>query len=251
MKDARTLAYINLFAILGALPYLCELDGEAAGLIRGESVSIGFAVKGGPEGTLFFGGGKCRMVPGVDRCEIKLPFASCEKFNGLIDGTVTPIPTKGFTRISFLLKKFTRLTDRLTAYLRPAPEALEDPEFFRISTTIMFHVIAETIAQIGNHDRIGRVSAAGIVDGTARLAIHDGPAAGLACRNHRLTAIHRDPETFLSYMEFQDMRLARGLFDGKVDALPAVGQGQIRIGGQISQVDNINRILNRVAVYLA
>ena len=57
MKDARTLAYINLFAVLGAIPYLCELDAEAAELIRGESVSIGFAVKGGPEGTLFFGGG--------------------------------------------------------------------------------------------------------------------------------------------------------------------------------------------------
>ena len=251
MKDARTLAYINLFAVLGAIPYLCELDREAADLIQGEAVSVGFAVKGGPEATLFFGGGKCRMVPGVERCEIKLPFASCEKFNGLIDGTVTPIPSKGFTKIQFLLKKFTKLTDRLSAYLRPAPGALDDPEFFRISTTVMFHVIAEAIAQIGNEDRIGKVSAGSIVDGTAKLTIRGGPAVGLACRNHRLTAIHRDPETFLSYMEFQDMQLARGLFDGKVDALPAVGQGQIRIGGMISQVDNINRILNRVAIYLA
>ena len=251
MKDARTLAYINLFAILGAIPYLCELDEESAELIRGEAVSVGFSVKGGPEATLFFGSGKCRMVPGVERCEVKLPFSSCEKFNGLIDGTVTPIPTKGFTKINFLLKKFTKLTDRLSMYLRPAPEALENPEFFRISTTIMFHVIVEAIAQIGNEDRIGQVSASSIVDGTAKLAISGGLAVGLACRNHRLTAIHRDPETFLSYMEFQDMRLARGLFNGEVDALPAVGQGQIRIGGQISQVDNINRILNRVAIYLA
>jgi len=251
MKDTRTLAYINLFAILGAIPYLCELDEESAELIRGEAVSIGFSVKGGPEATLFFGGGKCRMVTGVERCEVKLPFSSCEKFNGLIDGTVTPIPTKGFTKINFLLKKFTRLTDRLSMYLRPEPKALENPEFFRISTTIMFHVIVEAIAQIGNEDRIGKVSASSIVDGTAKLAISGGPAAGLACRNHRLIAIHRDPETFLSYMEFQDMRLARGLFDGEVDALPAVGQGQIRIGGMIAQVDNINRILNRVAIYLA
>lgn len=26
MKDAKTLAYINLFAVLGAIPYLCDLD---------------------------------------------------------------------------------------------------------------------------------------------------------------------------------------------------------------------------------
>ena len=251
MKDARTLAYINLFAVLGALPYLCELDAEAAQLIEGKATSIGFAVKDGPEATLFFGGGKCRMVPGTDRCEIKLPFSSCEKFNGMIDGTVTPIPSKGFTRIGFLLKSFTQLTDRLSACLKPAPEALEDPEFFRISTTLMFHVITEAIAQIANEDKIGRFSASNTMDGIAKIAIKGGPAAALVCRDHRLTTVHREPEQFLSYMEFQDMRLARDLFDGKVNAIAAVGLGQVRIGGQISQIDNINRVLDRVAIYLA
>ena len=67
MKDAKTLAYINLFAVLGAIPYLCDLEREAAELIKNKSVSVGFAVKGGPEATLFFGSGKCRMAPGVDR----------------------------------------------------------------------------------------------------------------------------------------------------------------------------------------
>ena len=62
MNDPRTMAYINLFAILGALPYLCELDSEAAKLIEGKAVSIGFAVKDGPEATLFFGGGKGRTA---------------------------------------------------------------------------------------------------------------------------------------------------------------------------------------------
>ena len=251
MKDSRTLAYINLFAILGAIPYLCELDGEAAALIEGQTVSIGFAVKDGPEATLFIGGGKCRMAPGVDRCQVKLPFSSCEKFNGLIDGTVTPIPSKGFTKIGFLLKSFTKLTDRLSMYLRPEAEQLKDPEFFRISTTLMFHVIAEAIAQIANYDKVGSFSASNIVDGTAKLAIKDGPTAALCCRNHRITAIHTEPQAYFSYMEFQDMQLARALFDGQVNAIAAVGLGQVRIGGMISQIDNINRILDRVAIYLA
>lgn len=251
MKDARTMAYINLFAVLGALPYLCELDSEAAKLIEGKSVSVGFAVKDGPSATLFFGGGKCRMVPGVDRCEVKLPFSSCEKFNGLIDGAVTPIPSKGFTKIGFLTGTFIKLTDRLSAYLRPAPGALDDPEFFRISTTVMFHVIVEAIAQIANEDKVGRFSASNIVDGVAKLGIQGGPAAALSCRDHKMLAVHTAPDKFLSYMEFQDMRLARDLFDGKVNAIAAVGLGQVRIGGMISQIDNINRILDRVAVYLA
>lgn len=251
MKDVKTLAQINLFAILGALPYLCELDSEAAKLIEGETVSIGFAVKDGPEATLFFGSGKCRMAPGVDRCQVKLPFSSCEKFNGLIDGTVTPIPSKGFTKVGFLLKKFTKLTDRLSLYLKPEPEMLKDPEFFRISTTLMFHVIAEAIAQIGNHDKVGMFSASNIVDGTAKLAIAGGPAAALCCRNHRFTAVHEEPKTCFAYMEFQSMELARALFDGQVNAIAAVGLGQVRIGGMISMIDNINRILDRVALYLA
>ena len=51
MKDARTMAYINLFAVLGAIPYLCRLDPEAAALIEKKQVSVGFAVKGGPAAT--------------------------------------------------------------------------------------------------------------------------------------------------------------------------------------------------------
>ena len=251
MKDERTLAYINLFAVLGALPHLCDLDKTAAEILGEASVSVGFAVKGGPSATLFFGGGRCRMVAGTDRCQIKLPFSSCGKFNGLIDGTVTPIPTKGITKAGFLTGTFTKLTDRLTEVLRPAPEALEDPEFFRISTTVMFHVIAEAAAQIANEDPIGQCSAASIVDGPARLSIQGGPGAALCCRDHRLLAVHRAPEKCMSYMEFQDLRVARDLFDGQINAIAAVGLGQVRIGGMISQIDNINRILDRAAVYLA
>lgn len=251
MKDERTLAYINLFAILGALPYLCDLDGTASQLLGDASVSVGFAVKGGPSATLFFGGGRCRMAGGTDRCQIKLPFSSCAKFNGLIDGTVTPIPSRGITRAGFLTGPFTRLTNRLTEVLRPAPEALEDPEFFRISTTVMFHVIAEAAAQIANEDPIGRCSAASIVDGPARLSIAGGPGAALCCRDHHLLAVHQTPENCLSYMEFQDLATARDLFDGRINAIAAVGLGQVRIGGMISQIDNINRILDRASVYLA
>lgn len=251
MKDEKTLAYINLFAILGALPVLCELDKKSAQIVENAGVSVGFAVKGGPSATLFFSGGRCRMVPGTDRCQVKLPFSSCGKFNGLMDGTVTPIPTRGITKAGFLMGPFRKLTDRLAVFLRPAPGALDDPEFFRISTTLMFHVIAEAAAQIANEDPVGQCSAASIVDGIAKLSIQDGPGAALCCRDHRLRAVHQTPEKYLSYMEFQNMQVARDLFDGKCNAIAAVGLGQVRVGGMISQIDNINRILDRVAVYLA
>ena len=251
MTDAKTLAYINLHAILGSIPYLCEIDERAKELIKNEKVSLGFRVKGGPEGALCFADGKAWFAAECDSCNIILPFSSPEKFNGMIDGTVTPIPSRGFTRIGFLLKKFMPLTDILSSYLRADEKALEDPVFFEKSTLLMFHLIANAIAQIGNVDKIGMASASYIVDGTIRLAIGDDHVLGIEAKDHVLRVLPSVPEKISSFMRFEDIRLARDLFDGRVNAVAAVGEGKVRIGGMISQVDNVNRILDRVALYLA
>ena len=47
------------------------------------------------------------------------------------------------------------------------------------------------------------------------------------------------------------MKVARDLFDGKINSVACIGTGEVRVGGMISQVDNVNRILDRVAEYLA
>lgn len=249
--DSRTLSYINLYAVLGSLSQLCEIQPDAKKLIENENVVLGFDVKGGPSGKLIFTDGKCRFEEGADPCGIKLKFSSCDKFNGMIDGTVTPIPCKGFTKIGFMLKKFVSLTDILTKYLRPEKELLNDAEFFNISTTVMFHLIVSAIAQVGNNDRIGRFSRGNIVDGNIKISICGGPAGYISVKNGVMTAFHENTDDIMSYMEFADMVTARALFDGNLNAVCAVGQGKVRIGGMISQVDNLNRILDRVAMYLA
>ena len=127
MTDQRTLAYINMYAVLGTLENLCELDDKAKEILSTleKPVSLAFDVKNGPSATLTFSKNGCRMDDGVNAdCDIKIPVANCEKFNGIIDGKVTPIPTKGLTKINFLLKTFTALTDRLTEVMRPSEEAL-------------------------------------------------------------------------------------------------------------------------------
>ncbi len=251
MKDSRTLSYINFFAILGALSELCRLDKGASKLIEGKKISVGISVKGGPCGTLSFNNGGCTVSRGVGNADIKLPFSSPEKFNGMIDGTVTPIPSKGFTKIGFLTKQFTMLTDMLTRYLRPTESDLSDPEFFKISTYLTFYVVSEAISQIGNHDEIGKVSASYIVDGGIKLAIGDELGASIVAKDHKLYTQHAMPKEFFSYMVFKDIALANDLFANRVNSVACVGQGLIKIGGMISQVDNVNRILDRVSLYLA
>jgi hypothetical protein len=262
MKETETLACINLYGLLGALKDLCAHDPEArrladnAALPGGKPLTLGFVVKDGPVMALRFAGGTCEPVQGEGPCDIRLPFSSCEKFNGLIDGTVTPFPSKGFTRLKFLTKNFTDLTKILEKYLRASPGALKDPDFFKASTTIMFFLIAQAVVQIGNHDRIGRFTASNLVDGIAALSIanYDGEAplrAGIIVKDHVLSLTREIPAHYHALMEFSSLGLARELFDGKVSALGCIGQGLITMRGNLGMLDNINRILDRVAVYLA
>ena len=252
MTDSRTLAYINLYAVLGSLENLCELAPEASSLLTNKKpISIGFEVKGGPSATITFKNGRCRMEQGCTKCDVKLPFSSCEKFNGLIDGTTTPIPSKGFHHIGFLLNSFTKLTDLLSKYMRPDPEDLKDPDFFRISTLLLLNTITVAIAQIGNNDEIGKFSASNMVDGEISFSIKGAASTTIRVKNHRLLGIKKASENPRAIMEFSSIELARDLFDGNVNAIACVGTGDIVMKGMISMLDNLNRILDRVALYLA
>ena len=252
MTDQKTLAYINLYAVLGALENLCDLVPEASeALTNKKPLSIGFDVKGGPKATLTFYNGKCRMDQGCGKCDVKLPFATCEKFNGLIDGTVTPIPSKGFTHIGFLLKDFTTLTDILNKYMRPTEEDLKDPAFMRINTELTLYVVGVAIAQVGNQDEIGKFSASHIVDGSIMISIKDGPAVEIACKDHHLLCYKRKPEKYRCLMEFADFETANTLFGGRVNAMNCIGNGSVGMHGLNGMLDNVNRILDRVSLYLA
>ncbi len=248
--DQKTLAYINLYGVLGSLTALCDNVPEARKILGQTGTSVGFAVKDGPKATLTFLGGRCTVKEGVEDCAIRIPFSSPEKFNGMINGTVTPIPTKGITHLPFLLGKFTKLTDLLETYLRPTEEAMKDETFYRASTAILFRVIVCSVAQIANHDKVGQFSASNIVDGPILLEIKDFAKAALIAKDGRLTYSASVPKTVMSTMQFADVKTARDLFDGKINSVAAVGNGGVRIGGMISQIDNVNRILSRVELYL-
>lgn len=252
MTDAKTLAYINLYGILGALENLCELDEEASKLAQVKKpVSVAISVKGGPSATLTFKNGRCRMEQGVNKCDVLLPFSSCEKFNGLIDGTTTPIPAKGFSKIGFLLKNFTKLTDILSGYLQPEPEKLEDPVFFEKSTKLMFYLITVALSQIGNNDSIGMFSASNIPDGIIEVSIKDSVSSTIRVKDGHMVTIKQKPESYRAKMEFGSIKIARDLFDGNINAVASIGEGTVTMSGLVSMIDNVNRILDRVALYLA
>ena len=254
-KNQTVLAHCNLFGVFGAIPELLRVDDNARALVEKYRISIGFAIKNGPRATLRFENGRAELIEGCEQCTIKLYFPSCKKFNDMIDGTGMPIPVSGFHRLGFLLKEFMKLTDILSAYLRPKDGALDAPDFLKKSTKLMLHVIAGAVTQIANVDSVGKFSASNIVDGVIALKIGDpsadGTAVAVQAKDHVLTVLSSVPESVFSEMQFSDYETARALFDGKINAVAAVGTGKVRIFGMISQIDNVNRILDRVSIYLA
>ena len=250
--DSKTLAYVNLFAVLGTLENLCELVPEAKGILKGKGpISIGFDVKGGPSATLTFADGTCRITEGCNNCTIKLPFSSCEKFNGMIDGTVKPIPSKGFTRIAFLTKTFVPLTELLTKYLKPSKEDLLDSEFREINTILTLYTVAAAISQIGNMDKSGRFSAGHMPDGDIAIDIRDVMGVTVNVKNHRLTTIKNRCEKPRASMVFTDLEVTHKLLRGEVSAFACICNGSIEMHGMLNMIDNMNRILDRVGRYLS
>ncbi len=253
MTDTKAMAYVNMYGVLGTLENLCQADSEAKAILTQlkKPVSLCFSVKDGPCCTFHFTRDGCRMTEGSDGCTCRMSFSSAAAFNNLIDNSRPGIPTKNPLQvITFLLGPFTKLTDRLNAVLRPDDEAMQDREFFEKSTTLTLYTIAGAISALANNDPISKISAEYTVDGDISLGIRDTAYVTLRVRDRHFTTLKERCQNPRAIMEFADLDLAAGLFAGKVSTINEMCKGTIHLRGMISMLDNVNRILDRVSVYL-
>lgn len=254
MTDPRALAYVNLYGILATLENLCALDETAKTILSKlkSPVSLCFEVKDGPCGTLHFDQDSCIFTEGSEGCTCKMFFPSPKAFNDLIDKSKPGVPTRNPVQVlSFLLGPFTALTNRLTQLLRPSPEDLKDRAFFELSTTLTFYTIVGGISALANHDSISQISASNTCDGDISLGIAGVASATIRVRDNHFVTIKKAAENPRAKMEFADLDLAYSLFNGTASTINELCKGNIRLAGMISMVDNVNRILDRIAVYLA
>lgn len=253
MKEAKAMAYVNMYGVLATLENLCEIDTVAKGICKSlkKPVSLCFDVADGPCCTFHFSPEGCRMSEGSYGCTCKMNFASPEKFNALIDDSKPGIPVKGVAQVlSFLLGPFTKLTDRLTKLLMPSEEDLKDRAFYEESTKLTFYTIAGAISALANNDSVSKNSAMYTVDGDVQMGIKDFCYATIRIKNHNFETIKDKSDSPRAIMEFNTVDLAYGLFTGTASTMAELCAGNIYMCGMISMVDNINRILDRVAVYL-
>lgn len=248
--DNFTKANINLHAILRNLKDLCEMDSEARELVNGKSMTIQFIVKGGIEGTLFIDNGKVFYERGQHPCDIKLYFTSPEHLNGMFDGTKMPIPLKGLTKIGFLQKEFTKLTDRLAYFLKPTDELLMNEYYLNINTYLSAYTAFFALAEIANHDELGKINAYRIPDGIINISVKNGPALHINVNHGHLDAYQGLVENPRAIMEFEDLKCANDILNGKLDVYTAMGENKFSLKGFIPMLDNMNKILDQVPAYV-
>ncbi|MGN0998811.1 MAG: hypothetical protein ACI4PO_04595 [Faecousia sp.] len=254
MKDTKAMAYVNMYGVLGCLENLCALDKPAREICAGlkKPVALCLEVKDGPCCTFRFSEDGCRMTEGDEGATCKMRFASPAAFNDLIDHAKPGMPVKNPVQVlTFLMGPFTKLTDRLTELLRPSEEALQDRAFFEESTVLTLYTIAGAVSALANNDPISRVSASYTVDGDISLGIKNMVYVTLRVKDNHFVTVKEKCEAPRAIMEFADLDLAAGLFAGKVSTINEMCKGTIYLRGMINMLDNVNRILDRVSVYLA
>ncbi|NTW40567.1 MAG: hypothetical protein HGA44_11895 [Cellulomonadaceae bacterium] len=250
--EPRAAAFVNLYAVLGALPELCRRVPQAREILARDPrpVTIAFVVRGGPHGVLAFRDGGVEVLPGRSTGTVVMPFTGPAAFNKVVDGTAQPVPVSGFHRIRFLTGVFAPLTALLARYLKPTADDLADAGFRETSTALTLHVASAAVAQLANEDRSGRFSAHLIPDGDVALEVTGSFGYTLRVLDHRITFVPEASPNPRAAMTFADLDVAGRLLAGQVSAMACICDGSIAMRGTVSMVDNVNRILDRVGQYL-
>jgi hypothetical protein len=247
---ARILADMHLHAVLPRIGDLVRLDDEAGAIARDMDVTIAFMVRGGPRVFLAFDRGKV-TASRTGSCDVLLFFPSCELLNRMFAGEkVTPIPLKGIHHFK-ALQKFTKLSDLLTKYLKPTPEAMKDKTFRAKHVEMSLLVGLAACRSVAELDRGARRAADGLHDGTLLYSVgRGGPEAHIVITHGVIDARPgpvADPSTTV---EIRDVDLAVDVIAGRVDTFAASGVCDLRLGGDLHLADGFNQLFDRVGFYL-
>ena len=249
--DSLTKANINLYAILRNLEQLCEFDPEAGALAKAQDLTMSLKVSGGPQATLSFQNGKVTFKRGIGSgCDIKLFFRSPEHLIDMFDGRANPVILKGLTKVKFLTGNFSKLTDRLSYFLKPTDELLADPTYFKINTYLTAYTAFYALAEIANNDALGKINAKRVPDGVIAVRAEGGPEVYLIVKDAHFEANIGRFENPRSIMSFGNLETVNAILNGKSDIYTAIGQGNFAVRGFIPMLDNLSKLLDQVGPYV-
>jgi hypothetical protein len=253
MPNELLRARLNLYAVLQNLEELPRLDQEMGDLCADWDITVQFVVVGGPHAFVEFSEGRCRHgVGNHPHPTVKLLFVSSKHLNDMFEGGTPPIPAKGFSRLGFLQKDFAKLTDRLSHYLKPDPEAPFDAAYARVNTILTFYTAAHAIPILAELDPTCQKITAGTPKGAVQLEIlPDGPFAHVHYADSGVRAAKGKTEEPMARMSFRDMEAAHGILNGATDSFLALADGGLTMHGLVPIVENTGLMLDRLEAYLS
>ncbi|MFW5879030.1 MAG: hypothetical protein ACOCVR_04345 [Myxococcota bacterium] len=246
----RVRAGMHLHAVLPRLDEVARFDEEGGRLVRQMGGSMELRALGGPRVVLRFDQGRV-SASDEGSSSIGLLFPSCSSLNRMFDGEkVIPLPFKGAWRVGDL-KRFTRLTEILTRYLKPSAEDLEDPLFKARHVEMSLLVGLAATAVLARHDPKGARIAEHLPSGTMLYTIKGGPSCHVSIDGDRIIARSGSLDEPTTTIEIRDLDLAVGLIKGEVDTFAANGSGAIKASGSLVLADEFNVLFDRVGLYLS
>lgn len=133
----------------------------------------------------------------------------------------------------------------------PDPELLKtDRKFSNDSTVLTAYTAFFALSQIANYDHLGKVNAARVPTGKVLVEVENGPSITMDIFNGKFTTSKGKPNKFNAKMYFDSIETAQGILSGSLDTYAAMGSGMMSISGNIPMIDNINKVLELVPIYL-
>ncbi len=246
-------ANINLYAVFKNLEDLVVYDSETASLVKDWDISVQFNVLNGPKGYVEFKNGACTVRRGRHiNPSVILFFISAAHFNKMVDGKGNPVPLKGFTKLGFLKKDFTKVTGKLEYYLKPRNELLEDEAYLELNTRFTLNTAAFAVRELALLDPVGKLVASSIGNGGVNLKIlPDGPCVYLDFRDGDIEPGKGQLEKPMALMSMKNVKVANDFLNGKTDEFAAVASGDVMISGQVPMLQSMSLILDRIAMYIS
>lgn len=251
MIENSVLASINLFCVLRNLEDLVDLDERAKKIIADIDKTIKFNIPFMPEMYLKIKDNKIICVRDMKiYSDINLNFLNPTHLNLMIKGKSIPLPSRGFKELNFLTNEFKELTDILGEYLKPEKEKLLDREFNHISTTLSFYTAFFSVSEIANNDKLGIEIAKKMKNGVIKISIDNGPKITIRINNSIFKTTIEDSLDAVAFMDFDSLDTAGKILRSEIDAFTAIGSGKLAVSGRIPLIDNLNKLLRLVSIYL-
>lgn len=135
-------------------------------------------MKKGPVVSVRFKDENCEVKRGkFDKTEVVLFFMSEAHLNKMFEGNANPIPLKGFTKLGFLDKEFSKVIDKLEFYLKPTPELFADPEYLNINTIFNLTTAINALPVVMEFDLKAKLTGSHLIKGSLFINVENGPNA--------------------------------------------------------------------------